>query len=93
MKSIISNSNSCYICGRIDSLTVHHCIFGSKRKLADEDGLTVKLCASCHEAIQHPTNKFDQSMQNALKKIAQEKWEEKYGTREDFIRRYKKSYL
>ena len=71
----------------------HHCIFGSKRKKADEDGLIVKLCPSCHQAIHNPTNKFDQTMQNALKKIAQEKWEEKNGSRAEFMKRYGRSYL
>lgn len=92
MKSIISNSTACYICGKLGTVT-HHCIFGSKRKKADEDGLTVKLCASCHHAIHNPTNKFDQSMQDALKKIAQEKWEATYGSREEFTKRYGENYL
>lgn len=92
MKSVISKSTACYICGRQGTET-HHCIFGSKRKKADEDGLTVRLCSDCHHAIHSPTNKFDQSMQNALKKIAQERWEEVYGSREDFIKRYGRSYL
>lgn len=93
MKSIITNSNTCYICGTNQNLQTHHCIFESKRELADKDGLTVKLCATCHHAIHIASNKFDLSMQNALKKIAQEKWEEKYGDREQFIERYEKSYL
>lgn len=93
MKSIISSAHGCYICGKVGDLETHHCIFGSKRKKADEDGLTVRLCASCHHAIHNPTNKFDQSMQNGLKKIAQERWEATYGSREDFVNRYGKNYL
>lgn len=93
MKSIITNSNTCYICGTTRNLHTHHCIFGSKRKLADEDGLVVKLCATCHHAIHTASNDFDLSMQRSLKKIAQEKWEEKKGTREEFINRYGKNYL
>ena len=93
-RSIIDNSNCCYLCGSTSGLTVHHCLFGTAgRKKADQDRLTVKLCYSCHEAVQHPTNKFDLTMQNALKKIAQEKWEQHYGNRDAFIKRYGKSYL
>ena len=92
MKSVITNSSACYLCGKPGTET-HHCIFGSKRKLADKDGLTVRLCHSCHDAIHHSPKEFDQQMQRALKKIAQEKWEEKYGSREEFIKRYGKNYL
>lgn len=93
MRSIINNSAACYICGRPAS-EIHHCIFGTgKRKLADEDGLTVPLCSSCHHAIHNPANNFDQSMQNALKKLAEEAWEQKYGSKDDFIKRYGRSYL
>lgn len=92
MKSAISNARACYICGNVGDLHKHHCIFGSKRKKADEDGLWVYLCPSCHNAIHRPASKFDQSMQNALKKIAQEAYE-KTNTRADFIKRYGKTYL
>ena len=94
MKSIIDNSNSCYICGKTADLEVHHCIFGTgKRKKADEDGLTVKLCHTCHQAIHSPTNNFDRTIQESLKKVAQRRWEDKYGSRADFVKRYGRNYL
>ena len=92
MRSIITNSKACYICGK-EGTETHHCIFGSKRKLADEDGLTVRLCRDCHTAVHSSIKDFDKWMQKALKKVAQEKWEEKYGTREEFIQRYGRNYL
>ena len=69
---------------------VHHMIFGTaKRKLADEDGLTVHLC-SIHHRMLH-TNGF---FKRELQELAQETWQNHYnGTKEDFIRRYGKSYL
>lgn len=92
MKSIISNSNFCYICGKPKE-HIHHVIFGSKRQLADQDGLTVPLCSSCHNAIHNSPNKFDRDMCESLKKIGQERWESTYGDREQFRKRYGKSYL
>lgn len=37
----------CSFCGRPAECT-HHLIFGSDRKKADEDGLTIPLCDRCH---------------------------------------------
>ena len=94
MKSIISNANHCYLCGRKENLHTHHVLYGTaNRKKADEDGLTIKLCPSCHTAIHNPTTKFDKWTAKALKEIAQEKWEDRYGSREEFIERYGKNYL
>lgn len=40
--------NYCEICGRTGECD-HHLIFGiGRRKLADEDGLTIRLCNNCH---------------------------------------------
>lgn len=90
MKSIISNSKRCYLCGTEQNLQIHHCIFGTaNRKKADADGLFVHLCASCHNAVHNQ----DIWEKRALQEIAQEKWEERKGSRNEFIKRYGKSYL
>jgi hypothetical protein len=39
--------DSCIFCGRANTVT-HHLIFGSLRRLADEDGLTIPVCPECH---------------------------------------------
>lgn len=91
MQSIISKDNKCYICGNPNNLETHHCIFGSKRRLADEDGLTVKLCFKCHHNLHH--NVKYKPIQEELKQKAQECWEAKYGTRGMFIVRYGRNYL
>lgn len=88
MKSIIQDCKECYLCGRSDSLECHHAIHGTaNRKLADQDGLTVWLCAECHTNL-HQRGWHD----NELKQVAQTVWELIYGTREEFIKRYGKSY-
>lgn len=90
MKSIISNAKKCYICGSESDLEKHHCVFGTaNRKKADSDGLWVWLCHRDHQAIHNQ----DIWEKKALQEIAQEHWEEKNGTRDDFIKRYGKSYL
>ena len=95
MKSIIPNDNEfCFLCKKIGienrGTEVHHMIFGTaKRKLADEDGLTVHLC-SLHHKMLHDKGNYKRYLQE----LAQETWMKHYnGSTEDFIRRYGKSYL
>lgn len=68
----------------------HHMIFGTaKRKLADEDGLTVNLC-HLHHMLLHQRGDHKEELQ----KLAQETWMNHYGKSvDDFITRYGKSYL
>lgn len=88
MKSIIQAERECYLCGRVDSLHVHHCLHGlANRKLADKDGLTVFLCPECHMNL-HQRGWHDRE----LKLLAENAWIEHYGTREEFMKRYGKSY-
>lgn len=77
----------CVICNKPREHT-HHLVFGKGlRRLSDEDELTIPLCHECHEVIHH--NK--QAM--ALSRICGQLAYEKYRTREDFRRRYGKSFL
>ena len=91
MQSILQSSNKdcCYICGQYATET-HHCIHGTaNRRLADEDGLTVRLCNRCHRLL-HDQGNFDRELQ----RIAQKNWMEHYGkTVEEWRERYGKSYL
>lgn len=88
MQSIIQKYKYCYLCGASGTVQLHHCIHGYNRKKADEDGLTVWLCVECHTNL-HQRGIDDKE----LKAIAEKKWCEHYGkTREDFIKRYGKSY-
>lgn len=88
---MISKSKECWICGTNLNLHKHHCIFGSKRKLCDEDGLIVYLCADCHINV-HIDRKW-KYWQDKLKEVAQEYYEENIGTREQFLERYDENYL
>lgn len=90
-KSIIHTeyTDSCFLCGQYATET-HHCLHGQgRRKLADEDGLTVRLCHNCHTNL-HDHGTCDKQLQ----KIAQKAWMRENGkTVQDFINRYGKSYL
>lgn len=95
MKSIIDSTNYCYICKTYKCRYVlandtHHCIGGTaNRKLADEDGLTVRLCRRCHEKL-HAKSEYKRELQI----VAEEKWIEYYDKCvEDFIERYGKNYI
>lgn len=95
MQSIIPGDDEyCYLCKKIGVTTratdVHHMVFGTgKRKLADEDGLTVHLCR-LHHRLLHDRGGNKEELQT----LAQEVWQTHYGkTKEDFIARYGKSYL
>lgn len=95
MKSIIPGDDErCFLCKEMGlenrGTEVHHCIFGTaKRKLADQDGLTVHLCQIHHHLLHvRGDNK------RHLQELAQETWmKQNNGTKEDFIRRYGISYL
>jgi len=95
MKSIIPGDNEfCFLCHKMGIFNrgteVHHMIYGTgKRKVADEDGLTVHLC-NLHHRMLHDRGDYKRDLQE----LAQATWMEHYnGTKEDFIRRYGQSYL
>lgn len=89
--SIMQTEKECYLTGRKDNLEIHHCLNGThQRKKADKDGLYVYLTAEMHRYIHNTIEGHDLLI--FLKKKAQEAYEETH-TREEFIRRYGKSYL
>ena len=96
-KSIIQTKDECYICRMVYGLEspaddTHHCLHGSMRQNADEDGLTVRLCRYHHDRL-HKKGEFDKALQitaqNAyIKKLisdgmeedeAKAKFRERYG--------------
>lgn len=96
MESIIQDEKVCFWCGRNgngDPLESHHIFGGSNRKHSEKDGLKVWLCGNrCHRNGEHAAHRNFETNQ-ALKQIGQVAWETKYGTREQFIRRYGRSWI
>lgn len=97
MKSIIqTDCDRCFLCGKnglYDHLEKHH-IFGAyNRKKSEKDGLFVFLCGdSCHRNGKMAAHRNKEVMR-ALHQAGQRAWEEHYGSREEFMRKYGKNYL
>lgn len=91
---ITKDLEHCIECGR-NNVEKHEVFFGTaNRKLSIEDGLVIPLCKAEHHAGNLRGIHKDQVLNEKWKKIAQEKWQEYYGkTKEDFIKRYGKSYI
>lgn len=93
MKSIISDEQCCYVCGAMLNLHRHHILYGTaNRKLSEKFGLWVYLCG-CHHNLSNHGVHFDRDLDIRLKQTAQKAWERRYGTREEFIKTFGKSYL
>lgn len=96
MRSIIPNNgkNKCYLCGRFSLWTEEHHIFGGSRRTASEKrGLKVYLDVQCHKGTNGVHGKNGAKYQQRLHEVGQKIYEEMYGTREDFIKEFGKSYL
>ena len=82
------NKDMCFLCG-CRSTDTHHIFNGNGlRKKSDEDGLVVYLCRNCHNRVH-----TDYAIRHALKQLGQGWYENNLGSREEFIKRYRKNYL
>lgn len=94
MKSIIHDDELCYLCTLAPGTEVHHCIKGTaNRKKSEQYGLTVRLCPECHRGTKGVHGRDGHAKDQILKEVAQRRFEEVCGTREDFIREFGKSFL
>lgn len=85
--------NYCYVCGATQALHRHHIFYGSaNRQLSEADGCWVYLCYMHHNGGNYGVH-FNKELDLKLKRLTQEAWEQKLGSREDFIKRYGKSWL
>lgn len=90
-KSIMQDTKECWLCGN-PIVEEHHIFFGNpQRKISDENGFTVYLCHEHHQGnvSPHHNRQFDLD----LKQECQRLYEEKYGTRADFMKLIGRSYL
>lgn len=93
-KSILQNKKECYITKSTYNLHKHHVMEGTaNRKLSEQDGLWLWLRADWHNLSNYGVH-FNKELDLKLKKITQKRWQEYYSkTKEDFIKRYGKSYI
>lgn len=92
MNSIIQSKKECYATGATNGLQLHHVFKASRRKLSDKYGLTVWLRADVHR-LMHDHNAPYDTLENDLKSVAQQAFEDNGGTRNDFMRIFGCNYL
>ena len=94
MKSIVTEyTEVCFFCEK-PAECEHHLIFGNGlRELADQDGLTVPSCNKHHNTGQISERIHNNPMAEKLSKMLGQAIYEKTHTREEFRKRYGKSYL
>lgn len=94
-KSIVTDyAGICFFCGK-PAECEHHLLFGNGiRELAEQDGLKVPACNKCHNMGKQIERIHENIMAEKLSKmLGQAIYESKIGTREEFRKRYGKSYL
>lgn len=92
LRSVFTDDmDHCYFTG--SSIVERHHIFGGAcRTYSEEDGFVIPLSPQLHpNGVQ--ANKDAHDIDLHLKQMAQKYFEEHYGSREEFRKRYRKSYL
>lgn len=87
---LVYDLEHCLICGRTHP-HLHEVFFGRNRQISIRYKMILPLCCEHHEGDNGPHK--DRTTDLFYKKLAQEKWEAVYGSREDFINVFGKSYL
>ena len=92
-KSILNTQKGiCFIMGTPAKTERHHIFGGPNRKHSERYGLTVELCPYCHRESRHSAHK-DGMINHVLQEMGQRAFEEKIGSREEFIKIFGKNYL
>ena len=78
----------CCQCGCTYEMTKHEIFEGRNRQNSMKYGFVLPLCLECHRQLQH-----QKSFSDKWKRKAQTYYEENIGTREDFIKIFRRSYL
>lgn len=86
--SVFYELNACCYCGSIYQLTKHEIFEGRNRQNSMKHGFILPLCLKCHRKLQEDADFIDK-----WKKKAQEYFENNIGTREDFLKIFRRNYL
>ena len=92
--SIFTNDlGRCYIT-KSYPVEIHHVFPGSRRKTCEKYGFIVPLYPTLHQNDPDSVHKApNRGLDLKLKQVSQRYYEEHYGTREEFIKEFGKSYL
>lgn len=92
MRSIVSDTKNCYVCGTAYNLHKHHIFYGTgKRKLSDDYGCWCWLCAKHHNMSNEGVH-FNKKLDNQLKELTQRKFNDAY-PQLDFLKIFGRNYL
>ena len=78
---------TCCYCGSTYQITKHEIFEGRNRLNSMECGYVLPLCLKCHRQLQD-----DKEFNDKWKKKAQKHFEENVGTREEFIKIFRRNY-
>ena len=91
MKSILQSEKICYLCGKQYGLEMHHIFAGvANRRISEERGFKVWLCAECHRGTDGA--QYDRDTNFRLKQDAQAEFERTH-THEEWMRLIRKNYI
>lgn len=82
------DTERCYLCGSTYKLTWHEIYSGKNRQNSMKNGLCLRLCLNCHSKEQE-----DSQFNDYWRKQGQLYWEENTGSREEFIKVFRRNYL
>ena len=83
--------DKCCVCGTKTGIILHECIYGRNRQNSIKYGLVIPLCVNCHTGTNGIHNNYE--LDSYYHKLAQCKWEQVYGDRDEFINIFKSNYL
>ena len=87
--SVFSNdTKKCYLCGSTYKLTWHEIYAGKNRPNSMKYGLCLRMCLNCHSREQE-----NSQFNDYWHKQGQLYWEEFIGSREEFIKVFRRNYL
>lgn len=93
MDSVFQKEKYCHECGTRLDIHEHHIFSGyANRKKSEKYGLKVYLCSKHHNMSDDSVH-FNPKMNKYFKTLGQMYFEEHYGSRQDFIREFGKSWL
>ena len=90
---ITDDLDHCYVT-KLPLRHIHHVFPGNRRKICEKYGFVVPLHPTFHEWATYSVHKApNRGLDLKLKQECQRYYEEHYGTREEFIKEFGKSYL
>lgn len=93
MKSVFTDDmDSCIFTGST-YIERHHIFGGSNKKASEKYGFTVPLRYDLHPNGTRADQRYAAEIDDHLKRMAQEYFEEHFGSREDFMQVFGRSYL